>query len=77
MPGQLSRGTSLRRVLPSVWRMIIGAALTLVLAGLIEGSFSQFTAKSFPYAMKIAVAILLFIGLMAWLFLRRIDESAA
>jgi uncharacterized membrane protein SpoIIM required for sporulation len=77
MPGQLSRGASLRRVLPSVWRMIIGAALTLVLAGLIEGSFSQFTAKSFPYAMKIAVAILLFIGLMAWLFLRRIDESAA
>ena len=45
MPGDLTRGASLRRVLPSVWRMLIGASLTLVLAGLIEGSFSQFSAK--------------------------------
>lgn len=72
MPGQLSRGASLRRVLPSVWRMIIGAALVLILAGLIEGSFSQFTAKTFPYALKISVAVLLFLGLMAYLFVKRI-----
>ena len=70
-PADLSRGASLRRVLPSVWRMIIGAALTLVLAGLIEGSFSQFSAKTIPYALKIAVAVLLFIGLTTYLFLRR------
>jgi uncharacterized membrane protein SpoIIM required for sporulation len=75
MPGDLSRGASLRRVLPSVWRMIIGACLTLVLAGLIEGSFSQFSAKTIPYALKIAVAITLFAGLMAYLFLRRTRES--
>ncbi len=74
MPGQLSRGASLRQVLPSVWRMILGAALVLVLAGLIEGSFSQFSARTFPYILKISVAIVLFIGLMLYLFRRRGDE---
>jgi uncharacterized membrane protein SpoIIM required for sporulation len=74
MPGNLSRGASLRRVLPSVWRIIIGAALTLICAGLIEGSFSQFSAKTIPYALKISVAILLFLGLTTYLFLRRTDE---
>ncbi|HEX8407868.1 MAG TPA: stage II sporulation protein M [Thermoanaerobaculia bacterium] len=72
LPGDLSRGASLRRVLPNVWRMIIGAALTLVLAGLIEGSFSQFSAKTIPYSLKIAVAGLLFVGLLAYLFMRRV-----
>ena len=74
MPGDLTRGASLRRVLPSVWRMIIGTCLTLVLAGLIEGSFSQFSAKTVPYPLKIAVAVTLFAGLMAYLFLRRTRE---
>jgi uncharacterized membrane protein SpoIIM required for sporulation len=74
MPGSLSRGASLRRVLPSVWRIIIGAALTLICAGIIEGSFSQFSAKTIPYALKIAVALLLFLGLTTYLFLRRTDE---
>ena len=74
MPGNLSRGASLRRVLPSVWRIIIGAALTLICAGLIEGSFSQFSSKTIPYALKIAVAVLLFLGLTTYLFLRRTDE---
>ncbi len=74
MPGSLSRGASLRRVLPSVWRIIIGAALTLICAGIIEGSFSQFSAKTIPYTLKIAVAMLLFIGLVTYLFLRRTDE---
>jgi uncharacterized membrane protein SpoIIM required for sporulation len=72
MPGDLTRGASLRRVLPSVWRMMIGAALTLVCAGLIEGSFSQFSAKTIPYSLKISVAALLFVGLISYLFLRRI-----
>lgn len=74
MPGPLSRGASLRRVLPSVWRIMIGAALTLVCAGIIEGSFSQFSAKTIPYALKIAIASLLFLGLTTYLFLRRSDE---
>jgi uncharacterized membrane protein SpoIIM required for sporulation len=75
MPGDLSRGASLRRVLPNVWRMIIGACLVLVLAGLIEGSFSQYSAKTIPYVLKIAVALTLFAGLMTYLFLRRTGES--
>ncbi|MEA2339212.1 MAG: hypothetical protein QOE82_3219 [Thermoanaerobaculia bacterium] len=72
MPGSLSRAASMRRVLPSVWRIIIGTALTLVLAGLIEGSFSQFSSHTFPYEAKIAVAALLFLSLMTYLFLRRV-----
>ena len=75
MPGDLTRSASLRRVLPSVWRMIIGASLVLVLAGLIEGSFSQFTAKSFPYGMKISVAVLLLAGLLTYLFARRVESE--
>jgi uncharacterized membrane protein SpoIIM required for sporulation len=74
MPGDLSRGASLQRVLPSAWRIILAAAMTLVLAGLIEGSFSQFSAKTIPYELKIAVAALLFTGLMSYLFLRRTQE---
>jgi uncharacterized membrane protein SpoIIM required for sporulation len=74
MPGNLSRGASLRRVLPSVWRIVIGAALVLVCAGIIEGSFSQFSAKTIPYALKIGVAVTLFLGLMTYLFLRRTEE---
>ncbi|HEX8253310.1 MAG TPA: hypothetical protein VF846_09200, partial [Thermoanaerobaculia bacterium] len=62
------------RVLPSVWRIMIAAAMTLVLAGIIEGSFSQFSSKSVPYALKISVAALLFVGLNTYLFLRRTDE---
>ena len=74
MPGNLSRGESLRRVLPSVWRMIIGTMLTLVLAGIIEGGFSQFSAKTVPYALKISFAALLFVGLMTYLFARRTED---
>ncbi|HEX2834359.1 MAG TPA: stage II sporulation protein M [Thermoanaerobaculia bacterium] len=73
LPGALSRGASLRRVLPSVWRMMLGTMLTLVCAGLIEGSFSQFSAKTIPYELKIFVAAMLFLGLIVYLFLRRVS----
>ena len=75
MPGNLTRSASVRRVLPDVWRMMIGAALTLICAGVIEGSFSQFSAKTIPYTLKIAVALVLFVGLMSYLFLRRVEEA--
>ena len=70
-PGDLSRASSVRAAFPAVWRMLVATALTLVCAGLIEGSFSQFSAKSFPYALKIAVAVLLFAALMFYLFAPR------
>ena len=75
MPGDLSRAASLRRVLPAVWRIMIATAMTLVFAGLIEGSFSQFTSSTFPYALKIGVAILLFTALMLYLFARRLEDA--
>jgi uncharacterized membrane protein SpoIIM required for sporulation len=75
MPGTLSRAASLRRTLPSVWRLMTGTALTLVFAGLIEGSFSQFSARTFPYEVKVGVAVALFCLLMTYLFLRRFEEA--
>ncbi len=78
LPGQLSRGASVRQVFPRVWRMMVGTMLILVVAGLIEGSFSQFSAKTVPYPLKISVAVILHAGLILWLFLprRRTDEEA-
>ncbi|HEV8432216.1 MAG TPA: stage II sporulation protein M [Thermoanaerobaculia bacterium] len=77
MPGNLTRGASLRRVMPDVMRIMAGATLALICAGLIEGSFSQFSSHTIPYGLKIAVAALLFAGLLAYLFLRRMSESAS
>jgi uncharacterized membrane protein SpoIIM required for sporulation len=71
LPGPLSRGASLRQVFPRVWRMMVGVMVILVLAGLIEGSFSQFSAKTVPYALKITVAAVLHLALLVWLFLPR------
>jgi uncharacterized membrane protein SpoIIM required for sporulation len=76
LPGSLSTGTAVRRALPSVWRMLLLTAIVLVAAGLVEGSFSQMSARSIPYPLKIAVAVLLFGGLMGWLFGRRTGEEA-
>lgn len=75
LPGDLTREASLRAAFPTVWRIMIMAALTLVLAGLIEGSFSQFSAKTAPYALKISIAIVLFVTLLIFLYLKR-DSKA-
>lgn len=75
LPGSLSVGASLRRVLPAVWRMLLATAIVLVAAGLVEGSFSQMSAKTVPYPLKIGVAALLFGGLMFWLFGRRLGPD--
>ena len=76
-PGPISTGASLRRAFPSVWRMLLTTCLVLVAAGLIEGSFSQFSAKTIPYPLKIGAAAFLFAGLFGYLFLRRIDPEDA
>jgi uncharacterized membrane protein SpoIIM required for sporulation len=76
MPGNLTRGASLRRVMPDVTRIMAGATLTLICAGLIEGSFSQFSARAVPYWLKIGVAVVLFAGLTSYLFLRRVGEKS-
>jgi hypothetical protein len=61
----------LRAAFPTVWRMLIGTSAALVLAGLIEGSFSQLSAKTVPYPLKIGVAVVLFVALTLFLFGRR------
>jgi uncharacterized membrane protein SpoIIM required for sporulation len=75
LPGELSRSAALRRVFPGVWRMMVGVMLVLVLAGLIEGSFSQLSAKTVPYPLKIAVAVILHGALLVYLFLPRKDRG--
>ncbi len=77
LPGELATGTALRRALPSVWRMLLFTAVVLVAAGGVEGSFSQMTARTIPYAAKIAVAALLFAGLVVFLFAPRGAEEEA
>jgi hypothetical protein len=56
--------------------MMVGVMVVLVFAGLIEGSFSQFSAKTVSYALKIAVAVILHAALLAYLFLPRGDRAA-
>jgi uncharacterized membrane protein SpoIIM required for sporulation len=71
MPGDHGRAAAVREAFPAVWRMLLTGALVLVLAGFIEGSFSQFSAKTVPYGVKIAVAAALFSALCLWLFRSR------
>lgn len=71
MPGNLTRGAAVRQVFPTVWRMMLVCAIMLVVAGLIEGSFSQFSSRTVAYEFKIAVAASLFVAMVGVLFVRR------
>jgi uncharacterized membrane protein SpoIIM required for sporulation len=77
LPGELSRGAAVRLAFPRVWRMLTAVMLLLVVAGLIEGSFSQFSAKVVPYPLKIAVAAILLASLVCFLFLPRRQRGDA
>jgi hypothetical protein len=58
--------------------VLVGTATLLVLAGIIEGGFSQISQLTVPYALKIAVAAALLIALLAYAFLmplRRPDRD--
>ncbi len=68
MPGNLSRKTAIRDAFPSVYRMLCMVVAMLIVCGLIEGSFSQFSSKTVSYDIKIGVAIALFVSLNAYLF---------
>ncbi|MBN2369941.1 MAG: stage II sporulation protein M [Vicinamibacteria bacterium] len=76
LPGDLTVATTIRRAFASVWRMLIAAALILIIAGLVEGSFSQFSAKTIPYALKIAAAVALLLALGVYLFRRPVRSVA-
>lgn len=66
-PGGIGRAAALRQGAPPALRLLATAAGLLVVAGMIEGSFSQFSAKTIPYWFKIAVAGSLAGGLVLWL----------
>ncbi len=66
-PRGLGRASALRQGAPPALRLLGTAAGLLVVAGLIEGSFSQFSAKTIPYWFKITVAVSLAGGLVLWL----------
>lgn len=48
--------------------IVVATASWLVIAGIIEGGFSQINEPTIPYPLKIAVAGLLFLMLLAYLF---------
>jgi len=77
LPGNLTREAAVRAAFPSIWRMMTGAALILVIAGLIEGSFSQFSTRWASYGLKISVAVVLFVSLMVYMFVWKRGEGDA
>ena len=70
-PGRLSSKDALDRALPDAARMLAATILLLLIAGLVEGSFSQFSEKTFSHEVKTAVAAILFSGLIVYLFAPR------
>lgn len=74
LPGNKTRQTAIREAFGPVWRMLVTASMMLVLAGLIEGSFSQFSTKIVSYDVKIGVAVCLFSSLIAYLFILKRNQ---
>ncbi len=71
LPGDLSTAAALREAFPSVWRMLITTAVVLVVAGSSKARSRSSRAKTFPYPLKIGVAVVLFAALFAYLFAGR------
>ena len=67
IPGEEGRAAAVRRAFLPCARLLGVSVFLLVLAGIIEGSFSQFSARLVSYPVKIGVAALLFLGLVGWL----------
>ncbi|GEM_PF-2647040 len=60
---------------PRLAAILIGTACLLVVAGLIEGTFSQIHEPTLPYPLKITVAALLFGALGVYLFKVPVDPN--
>jgi len=71
LPGEVTRESAIREAFPSAWRMMLFAMLILVVAGLIEGSFSQFSSRIVSYPVKIAVSVIIFATLTFYLFMTK------
>jgi uncharacterized membrane protein SpoIIM required for sporulation len=58
----------IRQIRTRLTDLMVGASTLLVIAGTVEGGFSQINEPTLPYALKIAVAAALFTALLAYLF---------
>lgn len=67
----------IRAMRPALIHILVGTATLLVIAGVIEGGFSQVNEPTLPYPLKIAVAVLLFVGLAAYLFLLPVSPTSS
>jgi len=67
----------LRGLRPRLVTLLVGTASLLVVAGIIEGGFSQINEPTIPYPLKIAVAAVLFVALVAYLFFIPVRKDAA
>lgn len=68
-------GDQLRRIGPDLARILVAVATLLVLAGFIEGGFSQVNGPSLPYWFKITVAAVLGAGLCGYLFVMPLGNA--
>jgi uncharacterized membrane protein SpoIIM required for sporulation len=66
--GQGSVAAQIRKIRPKLIDMIIGTATLLVVAGFVEGGFSQINEPTLPYWLKTCVAVALFSSLLVYLF---------
>ena len=58
----------LRRILPDLTTLILGTALLLVWAGIIEAFLSQYHAPVFPYSIKISFGVVQLVLLFVFLY---------
>ncbi len=59
----------IRVVRPKLVDLLVGALTLLVIAGCIEGGFSQINEPTLSYWLKITVATVLFAALISYLFI--------
>lgn len=70
-----SLATRLRRRRGALVNLLIGTATLLVIAGIVEGGFSQINEPTLPYWLKIAVAGCLFAMLLLYLFVMPVRDD--
>lgn len=75
-PGGLSRRTALRREAISAVKLILGTLALFVLAGLIEGTISQIHPPRLSTTFKIAFALVVGVGVYAYLWSALIRRAA-
>lgn len=68
-------GQRLREHRAALVNLLVGTASLLVVAGIVEGGFSQINEPTLPYWLKIMVAACLFLMLIGYLFVIPVDDD--